>query len=363
MTSLMEYESELLLPISKYNIDFYLKPEYSLNDFDLFILNSINELASLDNLANATLLTPNAIQIKINSLIDSGLLDEEFGEYKITTVSEKILLASNWLLYEWKNNKTCYYNKITMQFDRIYDDQIVTDVQNNNQHILNSFKNSNFDNKNIYNNLDEYISLFEELNFFDEKEKSEILECLYVQLNKFDTKEKHFKVLPIKYFPCFITKNVNLKFNYKIEKDKRLYAKGELLKISIILNNSFFIGQEEKIEQLKLNDNYNSLSANDLFLINMYDDYIKLKGKQLGFYYDYSSKIYDKFENYYVKEPKKSNLDLNIIEDISRFNAKALRRIALNQFEELKTLEFDIKIERIPSCIEFSLNLCEKGDV
>ena len=104
------YVGTILMPIQKVKIRFCEKEESSLNPFQEMILEAIEQECRIEQISQATLLTPYVIRSEIAQLVSQKLLLQEGDDVILPEISKKILAVSRCVQHLNDEEQTAYVN-------------------------------------------------------------------------------------------------------------------------------------------------------------------------------------------------------------------------------------------------------------
>ena len=82
------------VPYMRITAKFVVKEDFELNAFQLLIIDSLNEDATIDQMTVATQLTRNVIEAELIQLEAQGLVARDNDTYVLTELSKRILFVS-----------------------------------------------------------------------------------------------------------------------------------------------------------------------------------------------------------------------------------------------------------------------------
>lgn len=230
------------VPYMRITAKFFVKEDLELNAFQLFLIDSLNEDATVEQMVVATQLTANVIETELIQLQAQGLVARNENSFFLTDLSKKILFVSQKVDEMNAEKKKMCINLITGDIETYDEEQFVLPYD---EDIVLKHRNLNLDGISIEDNMDFFSEKLESLDGCDEQQKESILSSMYVELYQYKdecSKGIMYRRLMTKYIPCF-TGDISIDENGK---DCDLVVEGSVQRVSF----SFSFAGEEKYQEI-----------------------------------------------------------------------------------------------------------------
>lgn len=232
----------ICVPYMRITAKFFVKEDFELNAFQLFLIDSLNEEATVEQMAVATQLTINVIEAELIQLQAQGLVARDENTFFLTDLSKKILFVSQKIDEMNAEKKKMCINLITGDIEVYDENQFALPCDGD---IVLKHRNLNLDGISIEDNMDFFSEKLESLDGCDEQQKESILSSMYVELYQYKdecSKGIMYRRLMTKHIPCFagdICSDENTR-------DCDLVVEGSIQRVSF----SFSFDEEEKYQEI-----------------------------------------------------------------------------------------------------------------
>lgn len=231
--------NSILVPFKPVLIKFHEKEEVELNAFQNFILESVENNATIEQIVNATQLTKNVIETEILQMEGQKLLVRNKNIIELSDLSKNILLISRSVIALNNEKKIVGVNLITGDIEG-YNINEYCKIENNDLKILPKILPNDVVGIDIEDNMSFFSNYMNTFDNLSEDQIDKILSSIYVEL--YDVDEKIvYKKYTIYKLPCLIGNNNS----ENIENSRSIYAEG---RYSIITLNV----STERIEKYKV---------------------------------------------------------------------------------------------------------------
>ena len=279
MADYIDVEKRIYIPLKPLIVNFHEKEEVELNVFQKFILEAIEENATLEQIAEATQLTENMIEPEIMQMQRQNLLKKDGT---LSEVSKNILMISRCVEMLNNEKKKLCINLITGELEE-YDEDTYYNAARNDWVIEGE---ASFEDISGINKEDKESILADSLSVlrgFTEEQIDKARSSVYVELNEID-KKIVYKQQEINKLPCLIGDN-------KLKSEDKIYAEGKYSVITVEVSNDSLEKYWEQIELLKELHTYTPELISDFGkdLIKEYKQYEEYKNEKLTFAYDHTS--------------------------------------------------------------------------
>lgn len=283
MADYIDVEKRIYIPLKPLAVNFHEKEEVELNTFQRFILEAIEENATLEQIVDATQLTENVIESEVLQLQRQNLINEDCT---LSEVAKNILMISRCLEILNNEKKKLCINLITGELEE-YDKDIYYNPGQNDWVIEGEIRFEDISGISIEDKESVLADSLSALSGFSEKQIDKVRSSLYVELNETD-KKTVYKQQEITKLPCLIGDN-------KLKSEDKIYAEGKYSVITVEVSNDSLEKYSEKIEPLKelCTDTPELVSDFGKDLIKEYKQYECYKNEKLTFAYDHTSGMFN----------------------------------------------------------------------
>lgn len=235
----MEYiitDKDLLIPIKPVYVKFFEKEEVLLNAFQNFILEAVEEKASIEQMMEATLLTKTVIETEMVHMEEQKLLMRREDKFEITEISKSILLVSRCVKALNAENIKVGINLITGEIEE-YDPENDSVIEKCDIILSPKIMTKDLDGISIDDNnsfFSTYMKTFESLKI---EEVEKVLASVYLEFQGEKNEESKntvkYKRIQVNKMPCLIgTENSDIAVQ-----DKALIVEGRYAEISFAFSS------------------------------------------------------------------------------------------------------------------------------
>ncbi|MBD5520736.1 MAG: hypothetical protein HDR03_05850 [Lachnospiraceae bacterium] len=279
MADYIDVEKRIYIPLKPLTVNFHEKEEVELNAFQRFILEAIEENATLEQIEDATQLPENVIESEISHMQRLNLLNKDCT---LSELSKNILMISRCLEILNNEKKKLCICLITGELEEYVEDN----YYNTGQDDWVMEGEIRFEDISEISTEDKDSILADSLSAlsgFSEEQINKVRSSVYVELNETD-KKIVYKQQKINKLPCLIGDN-------KLKSEDKIYAEGKFSVITVEVSNDSLEKYSEKIAPLKelYTDAPEFISDFGKNLIKEYKQYEDYKNEKLTFAYDHTS--------------------------------------------------------------------------
>ncbi len=293
MSDYIEVEKKIYIPLKPVTVKFHEKEEVELNAFQYFILEAVEDHATVDQMIEATQLTKNVIESELLHMENQKLLTREGGIVVLSELSKNILMISRTVEMLNEEKKIMCVNLISGDMEG-YEEEIYQ-VEEKELVLREKIRSNDVVGINIEDNvsfLADYMSAFDKLT---EEQIDTVLSSVYVEF--YDTDKKViYKERKVYKLPCLIGDD-------QLTFEENVYAEGKCSVITLKASTDQvekYEGQIESVLQLYTDapELFSDLASD---LVKEYRYCEKCNKDNLTFVYDHESgriseKIYDTTE-------------------------------------------------------------------
>lgn len=282
MADYIDVEKRLYIPLKPLTVNFYSKNKAELNIFQKFILEAIEENATLEQIEDATQLTENVIESEVLQLQRQNLIKEDFT---LSEAAENILMISRCLDTLNNEKKKICINLITGELEE-YNEDIYYNPGHDDWVMEGEIRFEDISEIRIEDKesiLADSMTVFGD---FSEEQIDKVRSSVYVELNETD-KKTVYKQQEINKLPCLIGDN-------KLKGEDKIYAEGKYSVITVEVSNDSLEKYSEKMEPLKelCSDTPELISDFGKDLIKEFKQYEDYKNEKLTFVFDHTSGMF-----------------------------------------------------------------------
>ena len=279
MADFINVEKRIYIPLKPLILNFHEKEEVELNVFQKFILEAIEENATLEQIAEATQLAENVIEAEVSQMQRQNLIKEDFT---LSEVSKNILKIS--ICVEILNNekKKLCINLITGKPEE-YNEDIYHNTGQDDWVMEGEISFGDISEISIEDKESFLADSLSGLSGFSEEQIDKVRSSVYVELNEID-KKIVYKPQEINKLPCLIGDN-------KLKSEDKIYAEGKYSVIIVEVSNDSLEKYREQMAPLEELHTYSPELISDFGkdLIKEYKQYEDYKNEKLTFAYDHTS--------------------------------------------------------------------------
>lgn len=202
MKRFVPYAGNVYVPVQVMELRFSEKEDSMINPFQLLVLEAIEDGYSVQEIADATLMTVTAIDAEISQLLSQKLICMQDSDISLSALSRRILFVSRCVqrLNDMKT-QVCI-NLITGEIQQ-YDETLVAEYDDESTFRLRpKIQQHEIDEIGIEDNVSffrEYLHVFDDL---DDADTDTLLTAVYVEF--LDTGKRIFQLQPVSHLPCLI---------------------------------------------------------------------------------------------------------------------------------------------------------------
>lgn len=362
MPHLAPYIGNFLLPMQPCSLDFFVKNEETLDPFQLFLLDCLQEEVPLEEIENATQFTRNMLESSILGMVSQGLLSKTSDTYTLTPLAQKIVASNNWVVDAWQEKKEAWFNLIQNECQPFDPAQSVTGK--GPQDLLLKRNSAHIQEEILEDNLSSYLSLFAPFHQLDAAAKKRLLPTLSLKLRGISGEKTRYLGCPIQFLPCFLPVNLSSKGKeeHPIPAKDQLYYHGVVFEISIHIYAEEWENPSAELKNLVdcYQKNPTTLTEEEVDLACRYLLYHQVKVEQRTFYADSFSRscLPTKPENI---GRRNVHLELPSMLEISTIEMAQLLELVPKIYKDLKGIPVTLTWEKQDFYGIFSLDQCING--
>lgn len=294
MSDYIDVEKKIYIPLKLVIVNFHEKEEVELNAFQRFILEAIEENATVEQMTDATQLTKNVIESEVLQMESQKLLVREGNSVVLSELSKNILMISRSVEMLNEEKKILCINLITGDIER-YDKDIYYDTGQDGLVMEGKIRSEDVVGISIEDNVsffEDYMSAFDKLS---EEQIDKVLSSVYAEFNEID-KKIVYKQQDINKLPCLIG-------NGKLKLEDNAYAEGKCSVIMVEVSTDKVEKYKEQIKNIMVlyTDTPELISDSGRDLVREYENCEDYNKEKLTFVYDHISGI--------IREEKYSIVD------------------------------------------------------
>jgi len=275
-------EEKIYIPLKPVIVNFYQKEEVELDAFQNFILEAIDENATLEQIMDATQLTKNVIETEILHMESQKLLVKEEDIILLSELSKNILMISRSVAMLNEEKKIVCINLITGNVEK-YDDKTYCDVKKDDLIMREKIRTKDIVGINIEDDISFFTSYMATFNKLSKEQVDRVLSSVYVEFDEVD-KKIMYKQQKISKLPCLIGDN-------KLKSEGNTYAEGKCSVGVIEVSTNNVEKYKEQIKNiLELYNNTPELISDvGINLIKEYKNCEDYNNQKLTFVFDHES--------------------------------------------------------------------------
>lgn len=278
MRKITPYSGDILIPMQVVELNFMEKEDAVLNPFQRFVLEAIEERYSVDEIAQATLLTTHAIRVELSQLIAQKFVREQDGMLELTDLSKRLLLVSRCVRCLNEEKKKVCVNLMNGEFQEYDGDRFIGYDERFGLELRTRIRRQEIDGLGMEENMElfkRYLAVDDSL---DDETLEAVLSLVYVELN--DTGERVFDLKSVSYLPCLIGSETESAVG------EAFTAQGQLCRICFVVKTVLEGVEDEVLAYLPMLAHYGLLSEKGVQLAQEVD---RWQNKEIIMYYDYVS--------------------------------------------------------------------------
>lgn len=200
------YVGNILVPVQVVELKFSEKEDLSLNPFQLLVLEAIEDSCSVEEIAQATLLTSHAIKTEISQLVAQKLLKAQDELVELTELSRKILSVSRCVQLLNGEKKLACINLMTGDVQEYDEKRFVRCGDVSALKLQPRIRRQEIDGIGMEENIEFFKTYLRTVDDLEDEDTDAILSAIYVEL--LDTGERLFQMKPISRLPCLIAEEM-----------------------------------------------------------------------------------------------------------------------------------------------------------
>lgn len=349
-----------MLPIQIAEVTFFEKEDMSLNSFQNFLIEAIEQGSSIPQIVEATLLTQNVIETEIMQMISQKLLIKEDNSILLSELSKKLLMVSRCVKRLNDEHKKVCINLMNGDMEE-YDTKKIQEPKDGSAvYLTPKISERDIDGISIEDNISFFSSYMDTFHEFDDKQIESILESVYIEFD-ISGKEKGYKSYSISFLPCALEAE-RLNITPDSENDDMIKAKGLIYKIcysvksKIIESNKNIIPALIQVEQMDAE----MLSEKGMDVIKKYKVFKEFEQKNIVCYLDSVSCVYG-FQRPAILDEKrmKANMELPILHTMT----SEIKDILLERLKEYFFIPDDLIVCETDCLSEEYIVECSLGNL
>ena len=287
-----DFEGILYFPYKMAELSFQIREDYILNEFQMFLLEAINDGYAWEDIVEATMLTQYVVENELLQLVSQDLLKIVENEYILTEASERLISLPQIVKKLNEEQKIICINLVSGDIEE-YDTEV---FKNNdlsgasdecNLFLKRNISDSNLDGIGIDDNLEflqQYMKTFSDMG---DDDITYVLNAIIMEFRKIRDSIVYKKEL-ITCLPCAIGNKKRERF--EDEEETNICFKGMLWEMKLGYRNEKLDKKAELFETLKSREkNGEKLLCEEEELLLKYAEYQKYKEKPYMAYFDCSS--------------------------------------------------------------------------
>jgi len=351
MSEYINCRKKIYVPLKPVIVTFHEKEEAELNAFQKFILEAIEDDATVEQMTAATQLTKNVIESELLHMESQKLLVRNGSSVTLSELSKNILMISRSVKMLNDERKILCLNLITGDIEG-YEEDIPNDTGQDDLVMEGKIRSGEVVGISINDHVSffaDYMSTFDKLS---EEQIEKILSSVYAEFDEID-KKSVYKLLEINRLPCLIGDD-------KLASENNAYAEGKCSMIMIEVSTDNVEKYREQLENIMAVHSDAPELVSDLGrdLIREYETCTNCNKEKLIFAYDYvSGKIREENHNLTDSQNKRAQLLLpeekKLDEEVKdQVFAAAKTKWNLNEKYHIKIADIEKQSYKIGFCLE-----------
>ncbi len=282
MSEYINCKKNIYVPLKPVIVSFHEKEEVELNAFQKFILEAIEEDATIEQMINATQLTKNVIESEILHMESQKLLVRDGDYVALSELSKNILMISKSVKMLNAEKKILCFNLITGEIEG-FDKNILNDIGQDDLVMEGKIRSGEIVGISIEDNVSFFADYMSTFDGFSEEQIDKILSSIYAEFDEID-KKLIYKLQEINKLPCLIGDG-------KLEFESNVYAEGKYSVIAIEISTDKVEQYREQIENIMSLHTETPELISDLGrdLIREYENCLEYNKEKIIFVYDHAS--------------------------------------------------------------------------
>lgn len=202
MKKIIPYVGNVYVPAQVMELRFSEKEDSTINPFQLLVLEAVEDGYSIQEIADATLLTVTAINAEISQLLSQKLLCMHDSNVSLSTLSRRLLFISRCVQrLNDKKTQVCI-NLITGEIQE-YNETLVEECNDGSVFQLRpKIQKHEIDGIGIEDNASFFTKYLHAFDNLDDTDTDTLLSAVYVEF--LDTGKRIFQLQPVSHLPCLI---------------------------------------------------------------------------------------------------------------------------------------------------------------
>lgn len=282
MSEYINCKKYIYVPLKPIIATFHEKEEIELNAFQKFILEAIEEDATIEQMINATQLTKSVIESELLHMESQKLLVRDGRYVSLSELSKNILMISRSVKMLNAEKKILYFNLITGAIEG-FDKNIYNEIEQDALIMEGKIRSGDIIGISIEDNISffaDYMPTFDKLS---EEQIDKVLSSIYAEFDEID-KKLVYKLQEINKLPCLIGDD-------KLEFENNAYAEGKCSIIVIEVSTDKIEKYKEQTKNIMALYTKTPELISDLGrdLIREYENCVKYNKEKIIFVYDHTS--------------------------------------------------------------------------
>ena len=282
MSEYINCKKNMYVPLKQVIVTFHEKEEVELNAFQKFILEAIEEDATIEQMADATQLTRNVIESELLHMVSQKLLVKDGDYVALSELSKNILMISKSVKMLNAEKRILCFNLVTGEIEG-FDKDILNDIGQDDLVMKGKIRSGEIDGISIEDNVTFFADYMSTFDRFSKEQIEKILTSIYAEFNEID-KKIIYKLQEINKLPCLIGDD-------KLEFESNAYAEGKYSIIAIEVSTDNVEQYREQIENIMVLHTETPELISDLGrdLIKEYENCTEYNKEKMIFVYDHTS--------------------------------------------------------------------------
>jgi len=241
MSEYINCRKKIYVPLKPVIVTFHEKEEVELNAFQKFILEAIEEDATIEQMTNATQLTKNVIESELLHMESQKLLVRNGNSVTLSELSKNILMISRSVKMLNNEKKILCLNLITGDIEG-FDEDIHNDTGQDDLVMEGIIRSGEVAGISIEDNVSFFADNMSTFDKLSEEQIDKVLSSIYAEFNEID-KKLVYKIQEINKLPCLIGDD-------KLEFENNAYAEGRCSIITIKVSTDKVEKYKEQIKNI-----------------------------------------------------------------------------------------------------------------
>lgn len=360
MGKFIEYTDKIMIPVQIVEMKFCEKEDTSLNPFQKFILEAIEQGNSFNQIVEATLLTQNVVETEIIQMIGQKLLVKE-EEIVLSELSKNILMISRCVKKLNDEHRKVCINLMTGDIEAYNKDNIIVSKKESIITLMPKISERDIDGISIEENTSffrTYMSSFMEMT---EDQIDTVLSAVYIEFESSKMKSA-YKEHPIIRVPCMICENsISPKFS-RSEEDDKIFSRGRWYKLMYSVKSDIVNSRQSILQDLiNISESDSELLTNKaLDIVRLYKECLLCNQKKMVCYYDAVSGFFQFDEPQHIRN-KRTRISLEL-PSLNKMD-KSINMFLLEKAREYFDISHELSIEEVECKSEDYVVECSLTDL